>query len=192
LQEGEFERLGSSETKKVDVRIIAATNRDLQSLVAERKFREDLYYRLNVFPIHCPPLRERREDIPALVTHFVEMYKLRFGKNIESVSGKSMAALTKYDWPGNIRELQNVVERAALVSAGTSLEVDDCLRMQTSASTPPLRGLHEEEREYILKVLSITNWKVSGNKGAAEILQLNRKTLESKMKRLGIRRPKAQ
>jgi transcriptional regulator with GAF, ATPase, and Fis domain len=191
LQEGEFERLGSSETKKVDVRIIAATNRDLQSLVAQKKFREDLYYRLNVFPIHCPPLRERREDIPALVTHFVEVYKQRFNKNIESVSGKFMAALTKYDWPGNIRELQNVVERAALVCAGPRLEIDDCLCMQAPASTPPLRSFHEEEREYILKVLYITDWKVSGKEGAAEILQLNRKTLESKMKRLGIRRPKA-
>ena len=122
LQEGEFERVGSSRTRKVDVRIIAATNRDLQRLVAEKNFREDLFYRLNVFPISCPPLRERPGDIPALVRHFVELYKLKTGKNIESISQKAMGALMEYNWPGNVRELQNVIERAILSTGGTRLE----------------------------------------------------------------------
>ena len=191
LQEGEFERVGSSQTTKVDVRIIVATNQHLPSLVAEKKFREDLYYRLNVFPIHCPPLRERREDIPALVQHFVEVYKLRTGKRIESISSKAMAALMEHSWPGNVRELQNVIERATLLASGTRLEFDDCFCMPAlPASNSPLRGLHEEESEYITKVLRLTGWKVSGEKGAAKILRINPKTLESKMRKLGIRRPR--
>jgi transcriptional regulator with GAF, ATPase, and Fis domain len=190
LQEGEFERVGSSRTRKVDVRIIAATNRDLQRLVAEKNFREDLFYRLNVFPISCPPLRERPGDIPALVRHFVEIYKLKTGKNIESISQKAMAALMEYSWPGNVRELQNVIERAILLTGGTRLEFDDCFGMPLPAANAPLRGLHEEEREYIMKVLRLTAWRVSGEKGAAKILCINPKTLESKMRRLGIRRPR--
>jgi len=194
LQEGEIQRLGSSETRKVDVRIIAATNRDLQTLVAEKKFREDLFYRLNVFPIHVPPLRDRREDIPALVRYFVEMFAAKSGKQIESISQKTMAALMEYGWPGNVRELQNILERAVLVSTTNRLELDDCSWVQglpASVATvgSPLRGLHDEEREYILKVLRLTGWRVSGEKGAAKILHLNPKTLESKMKRLNITRP---
>jgi transcriptional regulator with GAF, ATPase, and Fis domain len=190
LQEGEFERVGSSRTRKVDVRIIAATNRDLQRLVAEKSFREDLFYRINVFPICCPPLRERPGDIPALVRHFVETYKLKTGKNIESISQKAMAALMEYSWPGNVRELQNVIERAILLTGGTRLEFDDCFGMPLPVSNSPLRGLHEEEREYIMKVLRLTAWRVSGEKGAAKILCINPKTLESKMRRLGIHRPR--
>ncbi len=193
LQEGEFERVGSTETRKVDVRIVAATNRDLEALVASGKFRSDLYYRLNVFPITCPPLRERPEDIPLLVGHFVEKCSTRIGKKIDFISQKTMAILAAYRWPGNVRELQNVVERAVLLARGTRLEIDDdCLqnpRSSSSAAATQLCTLFEQERRFVITVLQVTNWRVSGEKGAAKILGVNPKTLESKMKKLNIKRP---
>ena len=192
VQEGEFERVGSSGPRKVDVRIIVATNRDLQALVAEKKFREDLYYRFNVFPIHCPPLRERREDIPALVGHFLDKFREETDKRIECISPKAMTALMEYNWPGNIRELQNVVERAVLRSTSTRLNFDDWYSVQgvTRSNSVSLRGLHDAERDYIVEVLQLTGWRVSGENGAAKILQVNPKTLESMMKRLNVCRPK--
>ena len=192
VQEGEFERVGSSETRKVDVRIIVATNRDLQALVAEKKFREDLYYRFDVFPIHCPPLRERREDIPALVGHFLDKFRKETDKRIECIPQRAMTALMEYNWPGNIRELQNVVERAVLRSTSARLNFDDWYPVQgvTRSNPVSLRGLHDAERDYIMEVLQLTGWRVSGENGAAKILQVNPKTLESMMKRLNVCRPK--
>lgn len=192
LQDGEFERVGSTDTIKVDVRLIAATNRDLEALVVEGKFRSDLYYRLNVFPITCPPLRERPEDIPLLVGHFVEECSTRIGKKIDFIAEEAMATLTAYRWPGNIRELQNVVERAVLLARGTRLEIDNCL-LNPGPTSPAadmhLRTLFEQERRFIISALQATNWRVSGEKGAAKILGLKPKTLESKMKKLDIKRP---
>ncbi len=189
LQEGEFERVGGSQTMKVEVRVIAATNRDLQKLMAEGKFRSDLFYRLNVFPVEVPALHERTEDIPLLVQCFVSKYSLRFGKTIKSVTEKAMAALVKYDWPGNIRELENVIERAVILTEGQTLELGDWLSRPTKApSTSKVPSLDELQRSHILEVLDLTGGKVSGTDGAAAILGLKPTTLESRMKKLGIAR----
>jgi len=207
LQEREFERLGSTRTLRTDARLIAATNRDLEALVSEQKFRSDLFYRLNVFPVRVPSLRERPEDIPLLVRHFVQQYSRRLGKTIDAIPSDTMTALTRYPWPGNIRELQNVIERAVILTTGPVLTVrSDDLRPSnqlpmpaatstpaiTSMATPPSNGnmraaLEEAERQQILAALEKSNWVVAGPEGAAAILGLKRSTLQSRMQKLGIR-----
>ena len=185
LQEGEFERLGSSRTLKVDVRVIAATNRDLATLVAEGNFREDLYYRLNVFPIVVPPLRDRREDIPAMVWSFVRENNETMGKSIDRISKGTMQRLQAYDWPGNVRELRNVIERSMILSRGGALDVTlgEVENEQLASQT-----LAEVDRRHILAVVEQTGWRIRGDGGAAQILGLNPSTLESRMKKLGIKR----
>lgn len=201
LQEREFERLGSTRTMRSDARLIAATNRDLDQFVAEGKFRSDLYYRLNVFPVRVPALRERPEDIPLLVRHFVQQFSRRLGKAIDSIPSETMTALTRYPWPGNIRELQNVIERAVILTNGPVLNVHiDDLRPPSSPAAPPstpavppasrqdLRSaLEESERRQILSALEKSNWVVAGPEGAAAILGVKRSTLQSRMRKLGIR-----
>jgi formate hydrogenlyase transcriptional activator len=187
IEEGKFERLGSTKTLHVDVRIIAATNRDLAREVKEGRFRKDLYYRLNVFPIAIPPLRERPEDIPLLVWAFVREFQKRMGKEIESIPKKGIEALQAYPWPGNVRELRNVIERAMIVSSGKTLVVQ--LPRLASSETEDTPRLEDMERRHIVRVLERTGWRVAGKAGAAEILGLNRSTLYSKMKKLGIRHP---
>lgn len=186
LQEKQIERLGSSKTLQVDIRIIAATNRDLEKAVREGRCREDLYYRLNVFPITMPPLRERREDIPVLVSTFVEEFATRFGKSIESIARESMAALQRYHWPGNIRELRNVIERAMIVARGPKLWIESPDGAAPAAM--PSMALKQAEYQHIRHVLDMTSWRIRGKSGAAEILGLKPTTLESRMARLGIRR----
>lgn len=192
IQEGEFERLGNPRTMKVNVRVIAATNRNLKIAIEKKEFREDLYYRLNVFPIISPPLRERKEDIPVLVKHFLQKYEGKMGKKIIDVSPKVIDSLMKYDWPGNIRELENLVERAMIISTGTTLEHGDWLpAAHASINTDgksALQKLEDVEKEHIIETLKKVNWKVSGEKGAAKILGLNPTTLEAKIKKLGIKR----
>ena len=204
LQEREFERLGSTRTMKSDARLIAATNRDLDALVAEQKFRSDLYYRLNVFPVRVPPLRERPEDIPLLVRHFVQQFSRRLGKVVDSIPSDTMSALVRYSWPGNIRELQNVIERAVILTNSPVLAVrDDDLRAVTpapvatftahrvngvaSTSSNMRSTLAQAEREQILAALEQAKWVVSGPEGAAAKLGLKRSTLQSRMQKLGIR-----
>jgi formate hydrogenlyase transcriptional activator len=190
LQEGEFERVGSTKTLKVNVRIIAATNRDLEKEIAEGRFREDLYYRLNVFPILSIPLRERKEDIPLLVRHFCLKHGADQGKTIDQIPQKVIDALTAYHWPGNIRELENVVERSIIMSSGRTLTLDDWSpRKPATAPKGSLMTMEECEREHIIFVLNKTNWKVSGNHGAAQILDMVPTTLDSRMRKLGIKRP---
>lgn len=191
LQEGEFERVGGSQTLKTDVRVIAATNRDLEQRCREGQFRPDLYYRLNVFPIQSPALRDRREDIPLLVRHFVQKYAASLGKTIETVPLATLARLQAYSWPGNVRELQHVIERAVIVSRGATLEFGDWLReptAETGIGKASVTTLEEMEREHILKTLEITGWRVSGESGAARLLGLKATTLEARMKKLGIER----
>lgn len=188
LECGEFERLGSPRTVKVDVRIISATNRDLVKLVSEGGFREDLYYRLNVFQITVPPLREHREDILPLVWSFVEEFSKRMGKRIESIPQKDAEALQAYPWPGNVRELRNVTERAMIITKESVLHLDVPKIAQSGADQS--RTLNETEKQHIIKALNTTGWRVSGKNGAAEILGINPKTLESRMQRLGIQRNK--
>jgi transcriptional regulator with GAF, ATPase, and Fis domain len=192
LQEGEFERLGNPKTMKVNVRVIAATNRNLQQAIEKKEFREDLYYRLNVFPIVCPPLRDRKEDIPLLVKHFCQKHEGKIGKKITNVSPKVMDALMAYDWPGNIRELENIIERAMIISPDDTLEYGEWIPaekvMSNGNSTPSKTKLEDVEREHIIEVLKKTGWKVSGEKGAAKILGLNPTTLEARMKKMGIKR----
>jgi formate hydrogenlyase transcriptional activator len=192
LQEREFERLGSTQTKKVDVRLVAATHRDLEGMMSEGQFRDDLYYRLNVFPIGIPPLRERREDIPLLAHHFTQQFARRMDKTIETIPGETMQALTRYSWPGNIRELQNLIERAVILSSGPVLEVP--LRdLQTRIAPPPdtkqVRTLAEAERDHILAALKEADWVLAGPRGAATRLAINRSTLQFRMRKLGIVRP---
>jgi len=188
LESGEFERLGNSRTVKVDVRIISATNCDLAKAVSDGRFREDLYYRLNVFQINVPPLRERREDILPLVWSFVQEFSKRIGKRIESIPQKSVEALQAYPWPGNVRELRNVVERAMIITTGTTMHMDVPKIAQSGSDRSGT--LEEVEKRHIIEVLNTTGWRVSGKAGAAEILGLNPKTLESRMQRLGIQRRK--
>jgi transcriptional regulator with GAF, ATPase, and Fis domain len=186
LQEGQFERLGSPQPIEVDVRIIAATNRDLSKAVKEGRFREDLYYRLNVFPISVPPLRDRREDIPLLVWAIVREFGSVFGKTIERIPKKNMEALERYLWPGNIRELRNMIERAMILSNSSTLVVD--LPDNSPTSTSQNMSLEEMERMHIVSIMERTGWRVRGKNGAAEILDLKPTTLDSKMKKLGIKR----
>ena len=190
LQDGEFERVGSSQTIKVDVRIIAATNRNLEEEVRNGRFREDLWYRLNIFPITMPPLRERQDDIPLLVDFYVKKIAKRLGKTIEIIPEGVMAALQGYHWSGNIRELENVLERAVINSSGPKLRLVDELRKpaKDAATTGP-RTMEAVEREHILRVLELTNWKVSGKGSASEILGLDRSTLRARMAKLNIEKP---
>jgi formate hydrogenlyase transcriptional activator len=189
LQEQEFERLGSNRTHHVDVRLVAATNRNLEEMVKRNEFRSDLYYRLNVFPIPLPPLRERREDIPALVSHFVELYGRRMGKQIEHILPDAMSALSSYQWPGNIRELQNFIERSVIVSSGNVLHPPlTSLKSATAAESIGAITMEDAERDHILKTLAQTRWVVSGPSGAATRLGIKRSTLYFRMQKLGISR----
>ena len=195
LQEREFERLGSSRTLKSDARLIAATNRDLAEMVGDQKFRADLFYRLNVFPIQLPALRERREDIPLLVRHFVQQFARRMNRVIDTIPSETMNALVAYHWPGNIRELQNLIERAVILSAGAVLKVPLNDLESQPQSAPALTGkietLEQVERRHILDTLQATDWVVGGPKGAAVMLGLKRSTLQVRMEKLGIRRARA-
>jgi transcriptional regulator with GAF, ATPase, and Fis domain len=197
LQEQEFERLGSCRTHKVDVRLVAATNRDLLKMVARGQFRSDLYYRLNVFPILLPALRERREDIPALVMHFVKLFSRRMGKQVNSISSETMSAFQWYPWPGNIRELQNLVERAVILTrdgvlpnpvqkGGAGIMHRTLYRFPARASS---LTLEDTDHSLILETLELADWVVGGPRGAAAKLGLKRTTLLAKMRRLGISRP---
>jgi formate hydrogenlyase transcriptional activator len=189
LQEQEFERLGSTRTHKVDVRLVAATNRNLVDMVKRNEFRSDLYYRLNVFPIPLPSLRERREDIPALVQHFVEIYARRMGKQIENIPSETISALASYDWPGNIRELQNFIERSVILSAGSAFRppLAQLKRFPEIQSIAAIT-LEEAERDHIRKTLEQTRWVVAGPHGAAARLGIKRSTLYFRMQKLGISR----
>ena len=189
LQEQEFERLGSTRTHQVDVRLVAATNRDLVTMVKQREFRSDLYYRLNVFPILLPPLRARREDIPALVAHFVEMYSRRMGKQIEHIPPETLSALSSFPWPGNIRELQNFIERSVILSVGSVLRAPLAgLKRSLEAESLGAITLEEAERDHIRKTLEYTRWVVAGPNGAAARLGMKRSTLYFRMQKLGISR----
>jgi formate hydrogenlyase transcriptional activator len=191
LQEGEFERVGGSRTIKVDVRVIAATNQDLKKVVEEGKFRQDLYYRLNVFPILIPPLRERKEDIPVLVRYLAMKYGTRLGKKVETIPQKTMDALLAYPWPGNVRELENMIERSVILAHSSVIQIDESLDVQvdTDLHNAVSGSLEDVERSHILRVLDETNWVIHGKRGAALVLGLNPDTLRSRMKKLGIKRP---
>ena len=193
LETGEFERLGSTTTTKVNVRVIAATSRELLQAVDRGDFRQDLYYRLNVFPIELPPLRHRQEDIPLLVWYFIVRMQGRFGKVIHSVTSQVMERLTHYRWPGNVRELRNVVERALILSTGASLVIDESLQGTAEQTSVPSRSssatLVDVERAHVVRVLEECNWKLGGKNGAAECLGLKRGTLQYRMKKLGIAKP---
>jgi formate hydrogenlyase transcriptional activator len=192
LQEEEFERLGSSRTIKVDVRVIAATNRNLLRMVQEERFRDDLYYRLNVFPIHVPPLRERPEDIPALVRHFVDRFARRMNRRIEVIPNEVIETMQRCAWPGNVRELANLIERAVILSAGPTLDIPIAELEHTGALGTRRNGaatLAQMERARILAVLEEANWLIAGTRGAAARLGMKRTTLQSLIKRLEITRP---
>jgi PAS domain S-box-containing protein len=190
LQDGEFERLGSSSSIKVDVRVIAATNRDLEEEVRRGRFRQDLFYRLDVFPITVPPLRDRAEDIPLLTRFFVEKASKRLGKSIEQIPESVVQKLQDYAWPGNVRELENVLERAVINTSGPRLRLaDDLARPAHNQKTTSLKSLQETEKDHILQVLQSTNWRIDGAKGAAVILDMNPSTLRSRMRKLGIQKP---
>jgi len=189
LQEQEFERLGGNRTIRVDTRVVAATNRDLSTMVAERQFRSDLFYRLNVFPIRVPPLRERSGDIPLLTRFFAQMYSRRLNRNIETIPTETMDALIRYPWPGNVRELENMIERAVILSPGTVLRVPLAELQSMVEAVPASVGTMEQmEREHILQALRASRWRLSGPQGAAARLGLKRTTLQSRMKKLGIAR----
>jgi transcriptional regulator with GAF, ATPase, and Fis domain len=191
LQEGEFERVGGTQTFKVNVRVIAATNRDLEQQSKAGHYRPDLYYRLNVFPIHLPPLRERESDIPLLAQFFARKFATNFGKKIDRIPERMIKSMQRYPWPGNIRELEHVIERAVILSEGSELEPIDWLSQSGGkAGSGKTLTLEEMERQHIVDVLDQTNWRVSGDKGAAKILDLNPTTLEARMKKLGITRLK--
>jgi transcriptional regulator with GAF, ATPase, and Fis domain len=187
LQDGQFERLGSNKTLTVDVRVVAATNRDLTAMVREGEFREDLFHRLNVFPIEVPPLRERKEDIPLLAWKMVEELNSKMGRAVDRISKSTMERLKHYAWPGNIRELHNKIERAMIVSTGKTLKVH--LPEQDPTGTNLPATLEEVERAHVLNILEGTGWRISGPKGAAEILGLLPTTLHARMKKLGLSRP---
>jgi formate hydrogenlyase transcriptional activator len=190
LQEQEFERVGSGRTHRINVRVVAATHRDLTEMVARKEFRSDLYYRLNVFPVALPPLRERRQDIPQLTSHFVEICARRMGKQIDHIPQDMLAAFTSYAWPGNVRELQNMVERAVIRSnngvLANPLVVSDNL---SNAPVPARSTFSDSQRALILQALQVTGWVIGGSGGAAARLGLKRTTLIAKMKKFGISRP---
>jgi formate hydrogenlyase transcriptional activator len=188
IQEQEFERLGSSHTTRVDARIVAATNQNLEDMAAEGRFRMDLYYRLNVFPIRLPPLRDRMDDIPVLVQHFVHAYASRHGKSIARVPDEVMTALVRYNWPGNIRELQNFIERSVITTSGVELRAPVAELVNRRPSIPGVSTLADAERAHIISALRDTNWVVGGRDGAAARLGVLRTTLISKMRKLGISR----
>jgi len=185
LQERGFVRLGSARTKKVDVRLVAATNRDLEKMIEDREFRSDLYYRLNVFPIRIPPLRERPEDIPLLVRYFAQKYGRRMEKQIESVPAAAMRKLASWHWPGNIRELENFIERSVILTHGSALQVA-VGELSNGKAIPPQAARASGERDEILRILKATNGRVAGLEGAAARMGLKRTTLISRMKKLGI------
>jgi formate hydrogenlyase transcriptional activator len=195
LQEREFERLGSTRTLKTDARLIAATNRDLAALVEEQHFRQDLFYRLNVFPLHVPPLRERREDVPVLVRHFAQQFARRMKKSIETIPSDTMDRLVRYDWPGNIRELQNLIERAVILSPGQTLDVPMATLKPPRVHAPAKERssghetLEESDRRHILAALEGARWVIGGPNGAAVRLGMKRSTLQFRMQKLGIARP---
>jgi transcriptional regulator with GAF, ATPase, and Fis domain len=184
LQEGEFERLGNPRTISVNVRIIGATNRDLREEVRKGRFREDLYYRLNVFPIRVPPLRERTEDIPLLVWSFLEEFASRIGRSITQVPRKTMEMLQRHPWPGNVRELRNVIEHSTIITPGETLRVPMLEQSNPAAQLP--QTMAEHDREHIMKALEQTNWRIKGPKGTAALLGLNPSTLYGRMRKLGI------
>jgi formate hydrogenlyase transcriptional activator len=189
LQEKEFERLGSTRTIRVDVRVVAATNRDLAEMVADRTFRSDLYYRLRVFPLLVPPLRERQEDIPTLVRYFTQKYARRMNRTVETIPSETLDSLVRYSWPGNIRELENLIERAVIVSPGPVLRVPlSELKLQTETTSGDILTLEATERQHILKALEATKWVLAGPHGAAAKLGMKRTTLQSRMQKLGITR----
>jgi transcriptional regulator with GAF, ATPase, and Fis domain len=191
LQKQEFERLGSGRTHRVNVRLVAATHRDLTEMMRRSEFRSDLYYRLNVFPLSLPPLRERRQDIPTLVEHFVEIYVRRMGKQIENIPPETMSAFVSYEWPGNIRELQNFVERSVILSTGAVLRPPLAeLKRSPEAQSMGAVTLEEAERDHIRKTLEQTRWVVAGPNGAAARLGIKRSTLYFRMQKLGISRPR--
>jgi len=192
LQDGEFERQGTSCPIKIDVRILAASNRNLEEEIRRGRFREDLYYRLNIFPIAIPPLRQRQGDIPLLVQHFIAKFNKKFDKKIESVSHQTMTALEQHHWPGNVRELESVIERAVITSQGRELQVLD--RFETVVKHPEpfgrkIKALAELERDHIIQVLQKTGWRIEGQNGAALLLGLNPSTLRARMRKLVILRP---
>jgi len=189
VQDGEFERLGSSRTITTDVRIIAATNRNLEGAIRSGRFREDLYYRLNVFPITMPALRERKDDIPLLVNHFIAKFNKKIGKQIDCVSKDTLDYLQDYNWPGNVRELESIVERAVITSQGRSLQVLDRLASAATVAEPQdldIKALAELEHDYILQVLKKTGWRIEGKNGAAGILGINASTLRARIRKFGI------
>jgi transcriptional regulator with GAF, ATPase, and Fis domain len=190
IQHGEFERLGSSQTLKVDVRIIATTNRDLEEEIRKGRFRQDLYYRLNVFPITVPPLRLRKDDIPLLVEVFIARYAKKVGKKITSISKETMKALQDYPWPGNVRELESIIERAVILSSGPVLNLVDKLELASTEIASTARTLESSERNQIINILSETRWRIEGQDGAAAILGLHPSTLRARMHKLNIVRPK--
>jgi len=191
LQEHEFERLGSPTTRRVNVRVIAATNRDLSQLVEADRFREDLFYRLNVFPVTAPPLRERRDDIAILVRYFAQKYAQRMNRRIETVPVETLATLQRYRWPGNVRELENLIERAVILSPGPVLRVPLTELKPSRESRPTAAAtLAEAEREHILRALEEKKWRLGGPQGAAAKLGIKRTTLQSRMRKLGIMRPR--
>lgn len=190
LQDGEFNRVGGTDVIHVDVRVVAATNRNLDKMVESGQFRNDLFYRLNVFPIDIPPLRDRRSDIPLLANFFITKFNRLIGKHIDTISVKAMNHLMNHDWPGNIRELENTIERAIILSKGNKLELNDrFISDKNSEGSGVILTLQESEKEHIIKVLKQTNWRVSGSKGAASILGINPTTLESRLKKLGVKKP---
>ena len=188
LQDGQFERLGGTRTLHSDFRLLVATNRDLRSLVSEQRFRADLFYRLNVFPITIPPLRERRDDIPMLVRYFVQEFATRMRKEIDAIPSESMEALKNYFWPGNIRELRNVLERSVILTSGRRLRIPRDAFESVVESSAPVVSMAEAERRHVLRALQATNWVIGGARGAAALLGLKRSTLQSRMQKLGIRR----
>ncbi len=191
IQDGQFERLGSPRTIKVNIRIIAASNRKLEEEIRAGRFREDLFYRLNVFPITLPPLRQRKEDIPLLIQHFMAKFNKKIGKNIETISKQTLETLQEYSWPGNVRELENIIERAVITSSGTVLRILDRLENLSHHEkliSGDVKALADMERDHILKVLQATDWRIEGKKGAALLLGLNPSTLRARMRKYGIHR----
>ncbi len=186
LQDGEFERLGSTRTKKVNVRLVSATNRDLDKMIEERQFRSDLYYRLNVFPIRIPPLRERPEDVPLLVRYFSQKYARRMQKQIESIPAAAMRKLTRWHWPGNVRELQNLVERAVILTRSSTLAISLPELTNGGANLTRARATNLDEQDRIVRILKETKGHVGGPNGAAARLGLKRTTLLTRMKKMGI------